>query len=122
LRPAAAVAVLVLATVACAAPAPPSTPAIGPTETARFVANDGSVVVVNVVVAAGTHRGRLPRLAGEIRARHPRSRVIVTFFAASAGPERYVIGHVPNGDEPLVHGPRAPSWLATYDFPAKAGR
>ena len=43
--------------------------------------------------------------------------MIVTFFDDAAGPERYVIGHVPTGDEPVIAS-GGPTWLGTFDLPA----
>jgi hypothetical protein len=115
-----AVATLVaIAALACAAPPTPTPPPHPPAEitiTARWEADDGSVVALNIVVAAGTDRRRLQALALELRRARPRSRVIVTFFDDAAGPERYVIGHVPARDEPVVAS-GGPAWLGTFDFP-----
>lgn len=113
---------VVIAALACAAPPTPAAPPHPPgviTVSARWTTDDGSVVALNVVVAAGTDRRRLPALAQELRRARPRSRVIVTFFDEAAGPERYVIGHVPAGDEPVVAA-GGPAWLGTFDFPRRA--
>ena len=111
---------VVIAALACAAPPPsprPAAPAAEIAVTARWVADDGSVLALNVVVATGTDRRRLPAIAQELRRARPRSRVIVTFFDAAAGPERFVIGHVPTGDEPVIAS-GGPTWLGTFDLPA----
>jgi hypothetical protein len=126
-------AVLGLASIACAgtalptpppppAPPAPTTDADVPTVVATWVADDGSVVVLNVVVPVGTRPDELPRLARDLRDNHPGSRVIVNVFAAQAGPERFVIGHVPSGDEPRLPEDRPPTLLATYDYPRRADR
>jgi hypothetical protein len=126
-------AVLGLASIACAgtalptpppppAPPAPTTDADVPTVVATWVADDGSVVVLNVVVPVGTRPDELPRLARDLRDNHPGSRVIVNVFAAQAGPERFVIGHVPSGDEPRLPEDRPPTLLATYEFPRRADR
>jgi hypothetical protein len=109
-----------MAALACAAPPPstqPQAPAAEVAVTARWVANDGSVLALNVVVGAGTDRRRLPAIAQELRRARPHARVIVTFFDDAAGPERYVIGHVPAGDEPVIAS-GGPTWLGTFDLPA----
>jgi hypothetical protein len=121
LRPAIS-ALVVMAALACAAPptsTQPPAPAAEIAVTARWVADDGSVLALNVVVAAGTDRRRLPAIAQELRGTRPRARVIVTFFDDAAGPERYVIGHVPAADEPVIAA-GGPTWLATFDLPADA--
>jgi len=113
-----------IAALACAAPPTSSTPARPAAEvtvTARWAADDGSIVALNVVVAAGTDRHRLPALAQELRRAGPHGRLIVTFFDDAAGPERYVIGHMPAGDEPVVTESRGPGWLGTFDFPPDGG-
>ncbi len=96
LRPA-VVGLVVMAALACAAPptsTQPPAPAAEVAFTARWVADDGSVLALNVLVAAGTDRRRLPAIARELRRTRPHARVIVTFFDDAAGPERYVIGQV----------------------------
>jgi hypothetical protein len=115
-----AVAVIVIAygTAACASVPPSSTPPVENTVVARWVADDGSVVALNVVVGRDADRGRMPELARALRNEHSRARVIVTFFADTAGPERYVIGHVPTDGGPLPAGTRPASTLVTFDFPA----
>jgi hypothetical protein len=130
-------AVLAWASIACACtamparatPAPPTptppTPTTGPdvpTVVATWIAEDGSVVVLNVVVPLGTRPHELPGLGHDLRRRHPESRVIVNVFAARAGPERFVIGRAPSGDEPRLPEERPSTLLATYDFPRRAGR
>jgi hypothetical protein len=120
-------AVLASASVACAGPAMPAPPAPtqGPdhaTIAATWIADDGSVVVLNVVIPLGTDPRELPALARDLRRLHPKSRVVVHIFAARAGPERFVIGAAPAGDEPLPPGPRPPTLLATFDYPRSAGR
>jgi hypothetical protein len=117
--------VLAWAVLACASPAPPTdrTASHEPaTVVATWIADDASVVVLHVVVAPRTPPRELPRLASHLRARHPDSRVIVRVFASTAGPERFVIGRVPTGTEPIVAEPRPPTLLATYDFTPMAGR
>ncbi len=116
----AVVGLVAIAALACAAPpssTQPPAPAAEIAVTARWVADDGSVLALNVVVAAGTDRRRLPAIAQELRRGRPRSRVIVTFFDDAAGPERYVIGHMPAGDEPVIAS-GGPTWLGTFDLPA----
>ena len=71
-----------------------------------------------MVLARDADRGRIPALARSIRDEHPGARVIVTFFASDAGPERFVIGHVPPADGPLPAGARPSSAIATFDFRA----
>jgi hypothetical protein len=107
---------LAWSTAACdsAPPSPPTSPEL--TVVARWVANDGSVVALNVVLARDADRGRIPALARSIRDEHPAARVIVTFFASDAGPERFVIGYVPAADVPLPVGARPSSAIATFDF------
>ena len=113
-----AVIVMVWATAACAS-APPSPP-VGTTVVARWIADDGSIIALNVVLARDTDRRRLPELARNFRAEHPGARVIVTFFADTAGAERYVIGHVPTDGGPFPAGTRPASTLVTFDFPASS--
>jgi hypothetical protein len=115
-----AVIAMVWATAACAsAPLSPSPP-VETTVVARWMADDGSVVALNVVLGRDADRGGIPKLARSFRAQHPGARVIVTFFADTAGPERYVIGHVPLRADggPLPAGTRPASTLVTFDFPA----
>ncbi len=122
----AVVGLVVMAALACAAPPPstqPPAPAAEVAVTARWVADDGSVLALNVVVAAGTDRRRLPAIAQELRRARPHARVIVTFFDDAAGLERYVIGHMPAGDEPVIAS-GGPTWLGTFDLradPAQPG-
>ena len=105
-------------TAACngAPPSPSTNPE--PTIVARWVADDDSVVALNVVLARETDRRRIPELARSFRDEHPGARVIVTFFADTAGPERFVIGHVPTADDPLPIGARPRSAIAAFDFRA----
>ena len=109
----------VVTTAACeGAPHPPSAAAPAePIVAARWVADDGSVIAVNLVVPVGTDPRRIRDLAERQRAERPGARVIVRVFAATAGPERYLIGRVPTGDEPLAEGSPTPSLLGLYDFP-----
>jgi len=93
-----------------------------PSVAARWVADDGSVVAVNVVLGQASDPRRLGELARAYCDEHPAARVIVTFFAARAGQERYVIGYVPTGDGPLPAEARPATALATYDFPALTAR
>jgi hypothetical protein len=97
-----------------APPSPPAAPEA--TVVARWVADDGSVVALNVVLAAETDRGRIPELARAFRDEHPGARVIATFFASEAGSERFVIGHVPTDGGPVPAGARPASAIATFDF------
>jgi hypothetical protein len=110
------VAGLAWAMVACGSARP--SPTVPPVETvvASWTADDGSIVALNVVIGRGTDRRSLPDVARRLREAHPGARVIVTVFADTAGPERYVIGHVPTADEPLVQASRPATWLATFDF------
>ena len=65
----------------------------------------------------GTPTGVVSPSSPEPSAReHPTARVIVTFFPIDAGPERFVIGHVPTDGGPLS-GARPSSALATFDYP-----
>jgi hypothetical protein len=103
-------------TTACGS-APPS-PSTDP-ETAvvaRWAADDGSVVAMNIVLGQDADRRRLPALARAFRIQHPTARVIVTFFRSDAGKERFVIGHIPTDGGPLT-GARPSSALATFDYP-----
>jgi hypothetical protein len=97
------------------APPSPSTDA-EPTVVARWTADDGSIVALNVVLGHGTDRRRLPELARAIREQHPTARVIVTFFNDSAGEERFVIGHVPTDGGPITNA-RPSTAIATFDYP-----
>ena len=109
---------LAWSTAACesAPQSPPTSPET--TVVARWVGDDGSVVALNVVLTRETDRARIPELARSIRDEHPGARVVVTFFASDAGPERFVIGHVPSADGPLPANPRPSSAIATFDFRA----
>jgi hypothetical protein len=112
------VAAFLMAACASAPPSPASDPPTQPTIAARWVAVDGSVVALNVVLARTSDPRRLPELARRYRREYPGARVIVTFFAASAGEERFVIGYVPTDGGPLPAGSRPASLVALYDFPA----
>jgi hypothetical protein len=109
----------VMATAACESASPPPTAAAPaePIVAASWVADDGSVVAVNLVVPVGVDPRRIRELAARQRAERPGARVIVRVFAATAGPERYLIGRVPTGDEPLAQGSPTRSLLGLYDFP-----
>ena len=87
-----------------------------PTVAARWVADDSSVVAMNVVLGRDTDPRRIPELARSFREQHPSARVIVTFFAASAGQERFVIGHVPTYGGPITNA-RPTTAIATFDYP-----
>ena len=112
---------------ACASMPPPHPPEPSrPTVAARWVADDGSVVAVNLVVPIGTDPNTASDLAERERSQHPGARVIVRIFPATAGLERYVIGHVPAAGEPLVETPAAneplvetpaSSQIGLFDFP-----
>ena len=103
-------------TAACGS-APPSPPIGAETPVvARWAADDGSIVLMNVVLGQDADRRRLPELARAFRAEHPTARVIVTIFPTDAGPERFVIGHVPTDGGPLI-GDRPSSAIATFDYP-----
>ncbi len=111
-----ALAVAALVAVGCTSPPEPARPNPGYEVVARWAADDGSVVALNVVVGPGLGRGGLGDVAQELRQRDPGSRVIVAFYAEWAGPERYVLGHVPAGREPLALTSHPPSWLWTVDL------
>jgi hypothetical protein len=107
-------------------PTPPhsTAPAAEPDVVARWTADDGSVVAINLVVPTNTDPGRIRQLANQIReladqehADHQRARVVVRIFDSTAGPERYVIGHVPGRDEPLAEASPPTTRIALYDFP-----
>jgi hypothetical protein len=72
---------------------------------------------MNVVVAPGTDVERLRAIAVSFRRDVPAGRLIVTFFASDAGPERFVIGHMPTGDDALIADAAGASWLARFDVP-----
>jgi hypothetical protein len=115
-RLAAAVA-LAWSTVACGSSPPSTSPTAADARiVARWVADDASVVVLNVSLGHGSDRRRIPELARAFRAAHPASRLIITFFDATAGQERFVIGHIPTDGSALPAG-RPPSAIATFDFP-----
>ena len=102
---------------ACASvPRSPTDPPPPAQVAARWVAEDGTVVAVNLVVAPGTNREEQRTFAERERSQHPGARVIIRIFAATAGPERYVVGHVPAGTEPLVRASPSETLLGIYDF------
>ena len=107
---------LMWSTAACEGAPPPASTDAATSVVARWTADDGSVVALNVVLGPDEDRRRLPDLARGFRNKHPDARVIVTFFPATAGPERFVIGHVPTDGGPLT-GARPSSVLATFDYP-----
>lgn len=114
----ASAAVAGLVVVACASAPPPATDPPQPAQVAaRWVADDGTVVVVNLVALAGTDARGARAIAEQERTRHTGARVIVRVFAPTAGAERYVVGHVPTRDEPLRGESRSQSLIALYDFP-----
>lgn len=116
LRPAIAVLALAGSMAACASAPPPPSADAEPTVVARWTADDGSIVALNVVLGPNTDRRRLPELARAFRERHPAARVIVTFFSDGAGEERFVIGHVPTDGGPLTNT-RPSTAIATFDYP-----
>ena len=101
----------------CTSAPPPATAPPRVQVAASWVAADGTVVALNLVVPAGTDVQHVRGLAERQRADHPGARVIVRIFAATAGSERYVIGHVPAGTEPLAQASPPATLLAIYDFP-----
>jgi hypothetical protein len=111
--------VLGIAVAACVGSPPPPTPdpEALPSVAARWVADDGSVVVLNVVLGP-TDARRIPDLARDYRRASPKARVIVRFFAATAGEERFVIGYVPSDGGRLPAGAAPSTALAMFDFPA----
>ena len=84
---------------------------------ATWIADDGSVVALNVVLPRTMQPGGLAALAQRFRDEHRDARVIVRFFPSTAGEERFVVGYVPTdgGSLPPTAGPG--SALATFDFP-----
>jgi hypothetical protein len=103
--------------VACGSAPSPASPARPDARVvARWIAADGSVVVLNVSLGRGFDHRRIPAMARTYRAAHPASRLIVTFFDDAAGQERFVIGHVPTDGSALPAG-RPASAIATFDFP-----
>ena len=88
-----------------------------PLVAATWVANDGSVLVVNVVLPGPAGADELRGFAERYRQEHPDARVVVRFFPSTAGPERFVVGYVPTdgGSQPVSASPDDPG--ATYDFP-----
>ena len=115
---------LTSAVVACSSAPPPSTPGpdAEPSIAARWVADDGSVVALNVVLGRGMDPRHIPELARRYRGEHQAARVIVTFFAASAGQERFVIGYVPTDGGRRPADPQPSTVLAAFDFPATTQR
>jgi hypothetical protein len=98
-----------------ASPAPATR---GSTVVARWVAEDGSIVVLNVVLSPGPNAPQPGALARRYQATYPSARVIIRFFDSTAGPERFVIGHVPRSGEPIP-GVNAPATqIAIFDLPA----
>lgn len=73
--------------------------------------------MVNLVAFAGTDARQARAIAEQERTQHTGARVIVRVFAATAGAERYVVGHVPTRGEPLRGESRPHSLVALYDFP-----
>jgi hypothetical protein len=111
--------VLGIAVVACVGSPPPFTsdPEPVPSIAARWAADDGSVIVLNVVLGRATDTRRIPDLARGYRRESPQARVIVRFFAATAGEERFVIGYVPTDGGRLRTDAPPSTVLATFDFP-----
>ena len=112
--------VLGIVVAACVGSPPPSTshPEALPSIAARWVADDGSIVVLNVVLGRAADARRIPDLARDYRRASPKARVIVRFFAATAGEERFVIGYVPSDGGRLPAGAAPSTALAMFDFPA----
>lgn len=108
---------IVVAACGSTPPPPASDPRPPERVAARWVAEDGTVVVVNLVVSAAADARATRAAAERERSQSPGARVIVRIFAATAGPERFVIGHVPAGTEPLVGASPGATLLAIYDFP-----
>ena len=117
-----AVGLLSMVAAACGSAPPSGTEPPQPVATARWVADDDSVVAVNLVVPAETDPQRTRALAEAERTTHPTARGIVRLFSATAGPERYDLGHVPAAGEPLVQASPPPSLLRVYDFPPRPRR
>jgi hypothetical protein len=113
----ATVAVMTLVMAACASAPPVATSPPPATVAATWVADDGTVVAMNLVVAPGTTPTQIRNLAERERRHHRRARVIVRVFGATAGAERYVIGHVPPSGEPIPGASQPASLIAVYDFP-----
>jgi len=118
IRTAAAV-VVALAVAACASASPPGTPRppVEPVVTAMWVADDGSVAALNVVLPRTIMPRGLAPIAERYRRDHPDARVIVRFFPPTAGRERFVVGYVPT-DGSRLPATRDPAAVATFDFPA----
>ena len=107
---------LVWSVAACGSAPPSPSPDAESTVVARWIADDGSIVALNVVLGRETDRRRLPELARGLRQQHSTARVIVTFFSDSAGEERFVIGHVPTDGGPTTNA-RPSTAIATFDYP-----
>ena len=113
-----AAAAMAIVVAACASAPPPAIDPWSPAHVAaRWIAEDGTVVAVNLVLSVATDARQARAIAERERADHPGARVIVRIFAATAGPERYVIGHVPAGMEPIVATSPTPTLLGVYDYP-----
>ena len=82
-----------------------------------WVADDGSVVALNVVLPRTVKPRGLASLADRYRREHPGARVIVRLFPSTAGPERFVVGHVPSDGASLAMTTGSDAALATFDFP-----
>jgi len=113
----ATVAIMTMVMAACGSAPPVATGPAPAVVTATWVADDRTVVAMNLVVAAGTTAAQIRELAERERRHHPRGRVIVRVFSATAGAERYVIGHVPSSGEPISGTSQPASLIAVYDFP-----
>jgi hypothetical protein len=113
----ATVAVVTMVMAACTSAPPAATDPAPTIVAATWVADDGTVVAMNLVVAPGTTSAHIRELAERERRQHPRGRVIVRVFSAAAGAERYVIGHVPAPGEPIPDASQPASVIAVYDFP-----
>jgi hypothetical protein len=114
--------VLAVTMAACSSASPSAThgPPAQPVIAASWVADDRSVVALNVVLPRSIEPGGLPALAEHYRREHPDARVIVRFFAGTAGEERFVVGYVPTDGRPLPGTSASDAVLATFDFPAPA--
>jgi hypothetical protein len=113
----ATVAVMTMVMAACASAPPVATSPAPAIVTATWVADDATVVAMNLVVAPGTTSAQMSELAERERRQQPRARVIVRVFSAASGAERYVIGHVPASGEPIPEVSQPSSLIAVYDFP-----
>lgn len=116
LRPAVTLLAIAGLMAACGSAPPSPSPDAESTVVARWTADDGSIVALNVVLGRDTDRRRLPDLARAFREQNPTARVIVTFFSDSAGEERFVIGHVPTDGGPITNA-RPSTAIATFDYP-----